>query len=116
MEIITELKKQSKVTSGDDFRIINAIRAGNYKMSVQGSGGHYCSPREVVRIEYYDRMELALFSRTGWLQIKRSKVLKGFPRYNELIERADDLRSCAPVFGYVPMDLLNDLYLYLKNH
>jgi len=116
MEIITELKKQSVRTSGDDFRTIDPIKAGSYKMSVQGSAGHYCSPREVTKIEYYDRMELALFSRKGWLQIKRSSVLKNFPRYSELIERAENPRSCACVFGYVPIDLLNDLYLYLKNH
>jgi hypothetical protein len=60
-------------------------------------------------------MELAIFRRGRWLRLNRSKVLREFPRWNELSERADGFGSRCPVFGYVPVDLIDDLYLYLRN-
>lgn len=115
MEIVTELKKQEGSSDlNNEYRMMKSIKAGNYKMSVQGSTTHYCSPRITEAIENYNCMELALFNKKGWLHITRSSVLRNFPRYNELLERADGVNSSAPVFGYVPMDLLNDLYVYLN--
>jgi hypothetical protein len=115
MEIVTELKKQEAANDlNNDYRMLKSIKAGNYKMSVQGSTGHYCSPRYTEPIENYNEMELALFNKKGWLHITRSSVLRNFPRYNELLERADGVNSAAPVFGYVAIDLLNDLYVYLN--
>ena len=114
MELITELQKQENAKSNSEYRNLDAVRAGKYKMSVQGSNGHYCSPRKTLPVEDYADMELALFNKKGWLHITRSSVLKAFPRYNELLERADGVNSSAPVFVYVPVDLLNDLYVYLN--
>lgn len=114
MELIKELQKQETANSNDEYRMLKSVKAGNYKMSIQGSTGHYCTPRTTLPVEDYDRMELALFNRKGWLHITRSSVLKEFPRYDELLERADGVNSAAPVFGYVPVDLLNDLYVYLN--
>ena len=114
MELIKELQKQENAKSNNDYRMLDAVKAGKYKMSVQGSTTHYCSPRTTLPVEDYALMELALFNKRGWLHIKRSKTLKAFPRYNELLERADGVNSSAPVFGYVPVDLLNDLYIYLN--
>jgi len=114
MELIKELQKQENAKSNNDYRMLDAVKAGKYKMSVQGSTTHYCSPRTTLPIEDYALMELALFNKKGWLHITRSKTLKAFPRYNELLERADGVNSSAPVFGYVPVDLLNDLYVYLN--
>lgn len=114
MKLIEELQKQKNANATNDgFRMMDSIKAGKYTLSIQGSTGHYCMPRKTLRPEQYERMELALFGKKGWLHINRSKVLKAFPRYSELIDRADSLNSSAPVFGYVPVDLLNDLYLYL---
>lgn len=114
MELIRELQKQENAKSNNDYRMLDAVKAGKYKMSVQGSTTHYCSPRKTLPVEDYELMELALFNKKGWLHITRSDVLKAFPRYNELLERADGVNSSAPVFGYVPVDLLNDLYVYLN--
>ena len=114
MELIKELQKQENAKSNSKYRKLDAVKAGKYKMSVQGSNGHYCSPRTTLPIEDYAHMELALFNKKGWLHITRSSVLKAFPRYNELIERADGVNSSTTVFGYVPVDLLNDLYVYLN--
>ena len=115
LELIDELSKQATANGSDDFRTFNAINAGRYKMSVQGSMGHYCSPRQTLHPDAYSDMELALFSSKGWLHVSKSKKVRAFPRYNELIERADGpISQSVVVFGYVPVDLLNDLYLYLK--
>lgn len=116
MELIRELQKQENAKSNNEYRNLNAVKAGKYKMSVQGSSGHYCSPRATLPVEDYTLMELALFNKKGWLHITKSSVLRAFPRYNELLERADGVNSSAPVFGYVPVDLLNDLYMYLIWH
>ena len=114
MELIKELQKQENAKSNSKYRKLDAVKAGKYKMSVQGSNGYYCSPRTTLPIEDYSHMELALFNKEGWLHITRSSVFKAFTRYNELIERADGVNSSATVFGYVPVDLLNDLYVYLN--
>ena len=114
MEVIQELKKQEAANANDDYRRLKAIKAGKYKMSIQGSTSAYCSPRKTLPIEYYDRMELALFNKKGWLHITRSSVLRAFPRYSELLESAEGVNSAAPVFAYVPLDLINDLYVYLN--
>lgn len=116
MKIVKELKKQEGANDlANDYRMLKAIKAGNYTMSVQGSTGHYCFPRETKPIENYSAMELAIFNKKkGWLHVTKSSVLKKFPRYNELLERADDVNSSCPVFGYVSIGLLNDLYVYLK--
>lgn len=114
MQFIEELKKQDQKLD-DDYRVLEAIKAGNYKMSIQGSTGAYCSPRETLNVEYYYRMELALFNKNGWLHITKSSVLKSFPRYPELMRCASDPKSDCNVFGYLDIDLIEDLYVYLKN-
>ena len=112
-ELIIELKKQNYGINREDGSNLKSVKCGNYEMSVQGSSGHYCDPREILDIERYFSMELALFGKEGnWLHIHRSSILKKFNRYNELFERISGENSRAPVFGYVPVDLLNDLYIY----
>lgn len=96
------------------YRMISAIKCGRYKLSIQGSGGHYCTPREILSPTDYTSMEVVIFgSRDNWVNPRRSKKLKAFPRYDELMDRADGYPS-SMVYGYVDMDLINDLYLYLK--
>ncbi len=108
---ISELKKRAASTSGD-FRVLGSLKAGRYTLSIQGSGGHYCTPREIVALEEYSSMEIAIFNKKGWFHTSRSRTIRQFPRYAELRERADG-SSKITVFGYVPVDLIEDLYLYL---
>jgi len=58
-------------------------------------------------------MEIAIFKDGLWLPTI-SRFLKKFDRYNELIERCDDVESKCPVYGWVSVELINDLYLFLK--
>lgn len=115
MEIIDKLQKQNDANSDYEYRMFNPIKAGNYKLSIQGSTTHYCTPRQTCTPNMYSTMELAIFNRNGWFKITKSKIIKSFTRYNELKERADSLDSNYCVFGYVPIDLINDLYNYLND-
>jgi len=113
MEIIDELSKQKNALSSAEYRMLDAIDAGKYKLSIQGSNGHYCSPRDTINPLYYSDMELAIFKGDKWVNPNRDKKIKAFPRYSELMERCDGV-SKYTVYGYAPVELLNDLYLYLK--
>ena len=113
MEIIEAINAAKPEISCDKYRQMNWVKAGNYNMSVQGSSTHYCTPRESILIDYYLNLELAIFNKKGWFDATKSSVLKGFGRYSELIERYECMGKNS-VFSYVPTDLINDLYLYLK--
>jgi hypothetical protein len=115
MLIIEKLNNGEVLSESQHHRITKAIKAGNYQMSIQASEWHYCSPRATIDYEDYHKMELAIFnkSKRGWFNVSKSNVIKEFPRYKELIERADGLGSSATVFGYLDVEIINDLYVYL---
>lgn len=103
-----------------DFRVFNKIDVGDYALSIQASSTYYCSPRETLHPEFYVDMEMAIFKDTKWIAITKSSKFRRFPRFNELMERADGEygngdNSGRVVFGYVPVDLIEDLYQYLKS-
>ena len=116
MELIKELEKQDKANSKAEYRMLKAVKAGNYKLSIQGSSGHYCSPRQTLPVNMYADMELAIFNKKGsMINANRSSKIRQFKRYDELIDRADSLNSSATVYGYVSVSLLNNLYCFLNN-
>jgi len=92
-----------------------AVAAGNYRLSIQGSSAHYCTPKSEGPCHRYTSMELAIFpkGKGGFLHFKKSSVMRTFPRYDELVDRMDG--KGGTVFGYVPVDLIDELYNYLKN-
>ena len=100
-----------------DFRQYKGLKCGRYWVSIQGSSGHYCTPRETVSADQYSSMEIAIFSnrnKTGnFLNMNRSLLLRLFPRYSELTSYADGPQPT--VFGYVPVDLIQDLITYMEN-
>lgn len=115
MKLIKELQKQENANSKDQYRKLKAVKAGNYMLSVQGSSGHYCSPRQTLPVGLYSDMELAIINKKGsMVSINRSKLFRKFKRYGELLDRADSLNSGATVYGYVSVNLLNDLYCFLN--
>lgn len=79
----------------------------NYHLSVQASALHYSTPRAFVPLEDYSAFEVALIHKGELSSFK--KVLKKFPR-------KDELNMDESVLGYVPKDLVNDIYLYLKKY
>ena len=111
MEFIKELRKTNPSPNPGDYRNLNRIPAGIYYLSIQGSFSHYCSPRKSIRIDKYETMEIALFTKEGnWVNYTQ---LKAFPKYKELLKYADGLGEIT-VYGYVPVTLIEELYLFLK--
>jgi hypothetical protein len=108
MEILKKL-----ITSGrDNGNIFPALSAGRYFLSIQASSGHYCSPRETLPVTHYVSMEMCIFTPTSqrFLDIRRSSIIRSFHRYSELIDYMD---SNGEIFGWVPVELINELYVYL---
>ena len=112
--LIKELQKQENANVSSKYRNLKAIRAGNYMLSVQGSEGHYCSPRLTLPVDIYAEMELAIINKRGaMISINKSKLFRKFKRYDELLSRIDCPNTGCAVYGYVSVELLNELYCFL---
>jgi hypothetical protein len=116
MSIIEELKIQNIAIDDSKFRALCRVKAGNYFMSLQGSCGHYSHPKETTDLDSYTAFELALFDSDGkWVNIRKDEFIGEFFRYNQLLKISDGWTGNSEVFAYAPVDLLNDLYLYLNS-
>lgn len=114
-ELINELMKQDQSQSKYRLRMLKSVKAGKYNLSIQGSPFHYCYPKFTLPPDRYIKMELAIFNKKGsMVSINRSKILRRFKWYDELLKQADCLNSKATVYACVPVSILNDLYLFLK--
>ena len=92
-------------------RIYDSVKAGSYYLSCQGSAGHYCYPKDLLPIDTYDSLEVAVYRNNKMLNIAKSSVIRKFTEYDKLIEHND-----GHVLGWVPIELLNELFKYLKNY
>lgn len=101
---IIEIKEENEY-----FRLYEGIVIGEYTLSIQGSKSHYCSPRSTIPVESYNQLEIA-FWKDGreFIDASESNELKDFPRLDELMDRFN-----GGVYGYVDVDLIQDLYLYI---
>ena len=108
-----ELEFVNVLNTGTRGHILPAVSAGRYFLSIQASSGHYCTPRETVPVTQYSSMEMCIFTATStrFLDVRMSSTIRSFPRYLELLECMD---AGGQVFGWVSVDLINDLYLYLS--
>ena len=103
----------------DEWRVVNAVKVYGYSLSIQTSSGHYCSPRETLdNLEDYTSMEMAISNGDGRYKILEDECLKAWLGYGELISKGDGVGSeddgYFPVYGWVSVDLINSLYLYLR--
>lgn len=113
MEVLQKLKEINQGVRAK-FDINNALDLGDYKLSIQGSKYHYCTPREGVNIDLYSSMEIAIIDSDGDMRdVLEDIFFFDFKRRKELHTYIDG-EDCGCVYGYVPVDLINDLYLYLK--
>lgn len=105
---IDQLKRQ-----GEDRRYFQTLIAGDFELSIQASSFHYCEPKEdCLDAKKYSEFEMAIFKSSGeWVQAREESILKDFPRINELIGRTEE--GECPVSSYVPVDLIQDLYVFL---
>jgi hypothetical protein len=89
---------------GTRHRMFCGLAAGPFWLSVQGSTSHYSSPREVLPVEEYLSMEVAIL-RNGKM-VHPSEVLKDCPP--ELVENWEV--GGNPVGGYIPIARIQRLY------
>lgn len=112
MEFIKRLNEQNEAKErGLRFRVLNKVVLGDYYLSIQGSCSHYCTPRKNLSIEDYSHLELAIFynETNNWSSVFNIDF-NDFKRIDELRECGDGDMVCA----YVPVDLIEDFYQYLK--
>ena len=92
-----------------DFRFCDWISINDeYCLSIQCGKGKYSIPRENVNLKEYTHFEIA-FIYEGQLSTGHDELLKGFNRKEELQECCE-----GSIYTYVPKDLIDDLYKYLK--
>lgn len=90
------------------MRIYNRVPTEKgYDLSIQCSEGHYCTPRKLLGLNSYDTFEVAILWQGNFIY---PSELNNFPRKSELDECYE-----GTVFGYVPKDLVEDLYNYLND-
>ena len=92
-----------------DFRFCEWININDeYYLSIQCGKGKYSIPRENVNLKEYTHFEIA-FIYEGQLSAGHDELIKGFNRKEELQEYQE-----GTMYPYVPKDLIEDLYKYLK--
>lgn len=79
-----------------------------YLLSIQGSYAHYCTPRTTVSKEQYTEMEMAIMTESNREFVSVWEVCTDNSINNDL-----EPYFSGEVYGYVPVELLNRLYLHL---
>ena len=93
---------------GNGMRIFNhIILESGYRLSIQCSEYHYCTPRRLNGLNTYDTFEVAILFEGEFVY---PSELENFSRKKELDEYYE-----GSLFGYVPKDLVEDLYNYLND-
>lgn len=93
-------------------RIHKSIPIGNFRISIQASEHHYCTPRETLPLEQYETVEIAIFEGGKWIQPHTDERFKTFGRLSELLEQYE--HGEVAVGAFVPVDLVQDLCNYLE--
>ncbi|TKH82019.1 hypothetical protein FC686_04460 [Bacillus cereus] len=89
------------------FRMLKGFVFGEgIVLSIQASYGHYCAPRETTDLDDYSAMEFGVLQNGEFVTV--TKLLPEFKRLKEI----EDYEST--VYGYVPVDLIEELYQELK--
>ena len=92
-----------------NFRFCEWISINDeYCLSIQCGEGKYSIPRKNIDLTEYTHFEIA-FIYEGSLSNRHDELLKGFSRKEELQEYQE-----GTIYTYVPKDLIEDLYKYLK--
>lgn len=108
MKFIEAMLEKGVVNEAYWTRVFRKIPTkSGYKLSVQASETHYCSPKETIALNLYDKFELAITLNSEFVY---PDILNNFKRNKELYSYYD-----GTIFSYVPKDLIEDLYNYLNN-
>ncbi len=93
-------------------RMFKRIELGKYSLSVQASKKHYSMPKAIVDLDQYNNMELGIFCDEEWVNPRNNEDLSNFYRIEELESYYEE--GDVPVGRYVPIELIQSLYKYLK--
>ena len=92
---------------GYGSRIFHHIKLNeDYRISIQCSASHYCTPRILADIDTYTTYEVAIIGIDGFTN----------PKELDNFDRKEELDQCCSygVFGYVPTDLVEDLFNFMR--
>ena len=123
MELFKLLKRKGEIwhMHGESYLPnFEAIDVGPYRISVQASKGHYCSPRQnFLEAEEYDSMEILVYYKGSNIDIWKRKFwvdfLKHAPEFAHSGFYQYENYASHPI-GWVPVSVINKLYLFLKDY
>jgi len=112
-----DMEKLIKVMSFNEnrtYRQFEAVKINDeLYMSIQASYGHYCSPRKtLLDITQYTEMEMAFVGKEGLMSI--DKVEPYYSKLGLLVRELEEYFDGCSVYAYVPVELINEIYLSLK--
>lgn len=92
------------------FRAFYPLRINDaVSLSIQGSFGHYATPRRTLPKEEYQSMEMAILFEHGFSNVNDVLILKD----NQLAKRLE-MNYDDPIYSYVPVADIEALYQELK--
>lgn len=106
VDFVKKLKEKNRSSS---FRQFEAVQCGEFKISIQASEFHYCTPRRTVEPYMYSNMEIAIFDSNGWVIPPSDDRFKNKPWAN-LFEEG----SVNSVAGYVPVETIESIMAELE--
>ncbi|WP_338627653.1 hypothetical protein QJR52_07150 [Clostridium baratii] len=94
------------------YRVMKWIKVGNYQLSIQASGSHYCEPQQTLRdLKNYISMEVGIFKNNEWINIRNDSFFDDWKYRMEFLENYDGM-----VAGYVPINIIQSLYDYIEGN
>ena len=113
MELVERLNNQEVKLTSERSKVISSFKIGKYKLSIQASKGHYCSPRKnLTDYNLYNSFEMLIMKENGSdIQLKKSSIIRNYPKYYKLLSYHDG----ESIFGWVDKDLLEDFVNYLES-
>lgn len=97
--------------------IIDNSEGHHISLSIQGSFFHYCIPRQTLNFNEYNSLEVGIIlSKDISISALFKNNLKLLDKLNEYyIDIEEDCTDVdLYVYGYVPVELINEIYLYLR--
>lgn len=92
------------------FRVMEGIEIGTYKLSIQASKCHYCTPKKaLIDLYEYEDMEVAIFDDDGWCNLELDDFFNDWKDRECFLENFDGM-----VAGYVPIKIIQSLYEYIE--
>jgi hypothetical protein len=105
--------EEHKINMPISFRRFLPLMFNEYALSIQGSGAHYCTPRETFENpSIYSTMEVAIMSRasSNFVDITSEPLFKDF----HLIEVVKERKASIGVYATVPVEVIEQLFQYMK--